>query len=746
MEALAAHGPEASEAEISQEQAWLEGLLQKLGYLEEDDLALVRRAFYYAADAHRSQSRRSGEPYLVHPVATAEILADYHLEATAIAAALLHDILEDTEVTPEQLRQSFGSEITMLVEGVSKLGRISLQALEDSRRPAGKVRDEEAQIWAENLRKMFLAMAEDIRVVLIKLADRLHNLRTLMFLAPPKRREVAQETMEIYAPLASRLGIWEMKWQLEDLSFRHLEPERYKSIARQLASTRASREKFISHAMDILRRDLERAGLRADVSGRPKHIYSIHRKMQRRGVGFDEIYDLLAIRVMVETEADCYSALGVVHSLWHPIPGQFDDYIATPKESMYQSLHTTVVGPEGKPLEIQIRTPEMHRRAEYGVAAHWRYKEGGKRDVRFEERVAWLRQLMDWQKEMTTGGALQFVESLKTDLFSDQVYVFTPKGDIRELPAGATPIDFAYRIHTDIGHRCVGAKVNGKLVSLDTPLRTGDIVEILTTKSPKGPSRDWLNPNLSFVKTAHAQEKIRQWFHRQERSESITRGRELLEKELTRLGLAQYKLEDLAKLFKFDKVDDLFAAVGYGEISPQQIAVRTAAEEESDEGKTVAAPAPSADSIAPAGIRVMGEGNVLTRLANCCHPIPGDEIVGYVTRGRGVTIHRKDCRNVLAETHDERLLTVDWGNGRRTNTYPVTVVIDAWDRDGLLRDIASVVSEDHVNMTSVSAVSHSDHTATITATLQISSIDQLSRMLSKIERIRDVSRVNRVKA
>ncbi|MCL5026178.1 MAG: bifunctional (p)ppGpp synthetase/guanosine-3',5'-bis(diphosphate) 3'-pyrophosphohydrolase [Chloroflexi bacterium] len=730
------------EPEASREQAWLEGLLQRLSYLQEPDRELVRRAFYFAADAHRGQIRRSGEPYMIHPVATAQILADYHLEGAAIAAALLHDVLEDTSVRPEQLRVAFGNEIAVLVEGVTKLGRISLQVLEDSRRPNVKPREEDAQVWAENVRKMFLAMAEDIRVVLIKLADRLHNLRTLTYLAPSKRRQVAQETMEIYAPLASRLGIWDMKWQLEDLSFRHMDAERYKSIARQLAGTRASRERLVTQGMEILARELSRAGIKAEVSGRPKHIYSIHRKMERRGVGFDEIYDLLAVRVIVDTESDCYSALGIVHSLWHPIPGQFDDYIATPKESSYQSLHTTVVGPEGRPLEIQIRTLEMHRLAEYGVAAHWRYKEGGKRDVQFEEKIAWLRQLVDWQEDIS-GGAQRFVESLKSDFFRDQVYVFTPRGDIRELPAGATPIDFAYRIHTDVGHRCTGAKVNGRLVALDTPLKTGDIVEILTTKTPKGPSRDWLNASLGFVKTAHAQEKIRQWFRRQERGESIARGRELLERELSRLGLTGQKLEDLARLFKFDKVDDFFAAIGYGEISPQQIAVRTAEEEPE---RVTTAPAPSPGSGLATGIRVMGESNVLTRLAECCHPIPGDDIIGYVTRGRGITVHRKDCPNIITDVEKARLIRVEWGDGRGSPTYPVNVQIEAWDRDGLLRDIANIVAEDHVNMTSVSAISHPDHTATITATLQISSIDQLSRMLSKIERIRDISRVSRVRA
>jgi GTP diphosphokinase / guanosine-3',5'-bis(diphosphate) 3'-diphosphatase len=740
MEALAAADIEQAD---SQGRVWLDELLAKTTYLSEPDRELVKRAFLFALEAHRLQKRASGEQYMVHPLETAFVLTEFRLEAAAIAAALLHDVVEDTPIKRENIHALFGEEITGLVDGVTKLTRISWQSLEGRGRVAPKPKEEDAQIWAETLRKMFLAMAEDVRVVLIKLADRLHNLRTLNYLEPEKRIRIAKETMEIYAPLASRLGIWEIKWQLEDLSFRHLEPQRYRTIARQLAINRASRERLINQAILILKEELERAGLRVDISGRPKHIYSIHRKMLRRDVTINEIYDLMAIRVIVDTEADCYSALGMVHSLWHPIPGQFDDYIATPKESFYQSLHTTVVGPEGSPVEIQIRTWEMHRLAEYGVAAHWRYKEGGKKDVRFEEKIAWLRELMNWQEELA-GGAQEFVESLKTDFFKDQVYVFTPKGDIRELPSGGTPLDFAYRIHTDVGHRCIGAKVNGKLVSLDTSLKTGDIVEILTTKTPKPPSRDWLNPNLGFVRTAHALDKIRQWFHRQERGEAIIRGKEVLDRELTRLGLSQSKVEDLARLFKFDKVEDLLAAIGYGEISPQQIAIRKAAEEEPERAPVLPSTPPE---IGPtAGIRVMGETGLLTRLAQCCNPIPGDDIVGYVTRGRGITVHRRDCPNVLSEPEKERLVQAEWGDGRQAETYPVNVQIMAWDRYGLLRDIAAVVAEDHVNITAVSSVSHPDHKATITATLQISSIDQLSRMLTKIERIRDVAKAGRVKS
>ncbi|MGQ9676726.1 MAG: RelA/SpoT family protein [Chloroflexota bacterium] len=712
------------------------------GYLSESDLSIVRKAYEFAERAHGSQTRKSGDPYVTHPLATALMLADLRLDRAAIVAALLHDAPEDTAVTIEQVREVFGNEVADLVDGVTKLSRINWNVIEDSKKATTKPSEDEVSAWAESLRKMFLAMAEDVRVVLIKLADRLHNMRTLSYLPPTKRRQVAQETMEIYAPLASRLGIWQFKWQLEDLAFRHLEPAKYKEIAGMLASRRASRERYIAGVMGILKEELDRAGIKAEISGRPKHIYSIYRKMQQRGVRFAQIYDLLAVRVLVNEIPDCYSALGIVHSLWHPLPGQFDDYIAMPKESLYQSLHTTVLGPGGRPLEIQIRTHEMHRLAEFGVAAHWRYKEGSKRDVKFEEKVAWLRQLMDWQKEVA-GGAQEFVESLKTDVFQDQVYVFTPKGEIKELPNGATPVDFAYRIHTDVGHRCIGAKVNGRLVALDSKLRTGDIVEILTTKGPKGPSRDWLNPSLNYVKTAHARDKIRQWFKRQLREENIARGRDLLEKELKRFNLGQEKLEEIAGQFNYDKLDDFLAAIGYGEINPHHVALKLAGPPPEPESLRELPPVEAVARTAPTtGIIVMGVGDLLTRLARCCSPVPGDEIVGYITRGKGVTIHRKDCPNIKAEDETERLISVEWGRGD-SGVYPVSIRIEAWDRDGLLRDIAAVVAEEKINMTAVSATTYADRTATIRATLEVGTIDRLSRILSKLESIRDVLAVSR---
>ncbi|TAK22667.1 MAG: bifunctional (p)ppGpp synthetase/guanosine-3',5'-bis(diphosphate) 3'-pyrophosphohydrolase [Chloroflexota bacterium] len=703
--------------------------------LGDEERARVERAYQFAASAHAGQDRKSGEPYIIHPVAVATILADLRLDADALCAALLHDVAEDTQVGIKAIEQEFGPEIGALVDGVTRLREAEGRLVDPAQSIAA--RDEGA---AEGVRKMFLAMAQDIRVVLIRLADRLHNMRTLDHMPTPKKRRIAQETLDIYAPLASRLGIWQIKWELEDLSFRHLDPETYRDIARRLKERRVQRERDIAQAKALLADLMRQAGIAAEIVGRPKHIYSIWRKMQSRGVEFENIYDLLAVRVIVETNADCYHALGIVHHLWPPITGQFDDYIAMPKDSMYQSLHTTVIGPSGRPLEIQIRTHEMHRLAEYGIAAHWRYKEGGRRDEKYENKIAWVRQLLDWQSDVV-GGAQEFVESLKTDVFRDQVYVFTPKGEIRELPAGATPLDFAYRIHTDIGHRCVGAKVNGRIVPLDYTLKNGEILEILTSKNPKGPSRDWLNSNLNFIHTAHARDKIRQWFHRQQRDENLARGREVLDKELARLGLSKTRHEELATLFKFERVDDFLVAIGCGEISPQSVALKLLDDHtESATESTVAQPTPRS-TIAPVGLEVGGVGNLLTRVARCCNPVPGEPIIGYTTRGTGITVHRADCPNIAAEDERERLVAVDWGRGKMT--YPVKIRLEAWDRDGLLRDVATVVAEDKINMTNVVSQSHRDQTCTIRATLEISDIGTLGRIFSKLEGVRGVSTVTR---
>jgi GTP pyrophosphokinase len=704
-------------------------------YLPPKGVNLVKTALEFATECHAGQVRRSGDPVITHPLATAEVIANLQLDAATIAGALLHDVQEDCGISNEQIAKKFGSEVALLVEGVTKLGQISGQAAE--------ARAAEAPSQAENLRKMFLAMARDLRVVIIKLADRLHNMKTLWALDVEHQQRIARETLEIYAPLAARLGIWELKWQLEDLAFRYLHPDRYKLVADMLDSKRGVRERYVAEVTDIIREELRKHGINADVYGRAKHIYSIYQKMEKyaaEGKSVDEIYDLLAVRILVETVTDCYTALGVIHGLWRPIPGSFDDYIANPKESMYQSLHTTVMALNAQPLEVQIRTYEMHRMAEYGVAAHWRYKEGSKRDPRYEERLAWLRQLLEWHREISQ--AEELVEAVKTDIFQDQVFVFTPKGEIKDLPTGSTPLDFAYRIHTDLGHLCIGAKVNGRLVPLNYQLKNGEVVEILTSKSSKGPSRDWLNPNLGFVRTSHAREKVRQWFKRQERAENIARGREMVEKEAARLGASLAEVQDdLLKLFKLEEPDDFYLRVGYGEISTQQVATKLASilqEENQAAVPTIELPSRSTYTTS---IKVLGTGDLLTRLARCCNPVPGDRIIGYVTRGEGVSVHRADCKNILSEDEKERLVDVEWG--QRGQLYPVAVHINAWDRVGLLRDISTVVAEERVNMVGVHTQEGDDGRISIFVTLETTGIEQLTRLLSKLEGIRGVLSVSR---
>ena len=717
------------EAEPGQE------LLAKVAeYLPAKGLSLVREALEFASECHQGQLRKSGDPVITHPLHAAATIASLQLDAEAIAAALLHDVQEDCAVTNETIQKRFGPRVAMLVEGVTKLGQLGSQAAE--------VRQRDDSIQAENLRKMFLAMAQDLRVVIIKLADRLHNMLTLWALKPEDQQRIARETMEIYAPLAARLGIWELKWQLEDLAFRHLQPEQYKFIADLLDAKREVRETYVSQVTEVLREELAKHDLKADVYGRAKHIYSIHQKMEKyagEGKSVDEIYDLLAVRILVDTVADCYNALGIVHGLWRPLPGAFDDYIANPKESMYQALHSTVMTPNAHPLEVQIRTYEMHRTAEYGIAAHWRYKEGSKRDLRYEERLAWLRQLLEWHREISQ--AEELVEAVKTDIFQDQVFVFTPKGEIKDMPTGSTPLDFAYRVHTDLGHYCVGGKVNGRLVSLNYQLRNGDAVEILTSRKSKGPSRDWLNPNLGYIRTSHARSKVRQWFKRQEREENIARGKEMLEKELHRLGTTLPEVEDeLPKLFRYDGIEDFFLKVGYGDISTQQIASKLASVLQEEEDVIQLAQAPARATYTTT-IRVLGTGDLLTRLARCCNPVPGEGIIGFVTRGEGVTIHRVDCPNILHEDEKERLVDVEWG--RRGHLYPVAAHIEAWDRVGLLRDVSTVVAEERVNMVGVHTQEHDDGTITISVTLETTGIEQLTRLLSKLESVRGVLSVGR---
>jgi GTP pyrophosphokinase len=703
-------------------------------YLPEKGQELVREALEFAAEKHAGQVRKTGDPVLTHPVHAAETIAGLQLDASTIAGALLHDVQEDCDVSNDEIKRRFGDEVALMVEGVTKLGEISTKA--------EKARLGEQHVQAENLRKMFLAMAQDLRVVIIKLADRLHNMRTLWGLKPEDQKRIARETMEIYAPLAARLGIWELKWQLEDLSFRYLQPNEYKSVAELLDSKRDARERYVAQITELLHEELDKTGIKAEIQGRAKHIYSIHKKMEKyagEGKSVDEIYDLLAVRILVDTVADCYGVLGLVHGLWRPIPGSFDDYIGNPKESMYQALHTTVLAVNAQPLEVQIRTYDMHQSAEYGIAAHWRYKEGARRDLRYEEQLAWLRQLMDWQRELSQ--AEELVEAVKTDIFQDQVFVFTPKGEIKDLPTGSTPLDFAYRIHTDLGHRCIGAKVGGKLVSLNYQLKNGEVVDILTSKSSKGPSRDWMNANLGFLRTTHAREKVRQWFKRQERAENIARGKEMVEKELARLGTSFSEMEsDLLKLFKFEDRDDFFLRVGYGEISGQHIANRIASLIQEEEDVRPEIEAPTGPTLSTS-IRVLGTGDLLTRLARCCNPVPGDEIIGFVTRGEGVSVHRQDCKNMANEDERERLVDVEWG--RVGQMYPVAVHIEAWDRVGLLRDITAMVAEEKVNMVGVHTQEQDGDQITIFVTLETMGLQQLSRLLSRLEAIRGVVSVSR---
>lgn len=705
-------------------------------YNPELDTTRIERAYELARAAHEGQKRATGEPYLVHVVSTAKILADLYMDEATIIAGLLHDVPEDTEVTEEEIRDQFGDEVATLVDGVTKLSQLRLGA---------------EQVEAESLRKMFLAMAEDIRVVLIKLADRLHNMRTLYALPPEKQKKIARETLEIFAPLANRLGIYNMRRELEDLSLKYLDPVKYAEIEQLLADDRDDRHSFIGQAITILKDKFAQENIQAEITGRPKHIFSIYKKMLNKQRDFEHIYDIRAIRVIVENKNDCYLVLGIVHSIWTPIPQEFDDYVAKPKDNMYRSLHTAVIGPGGKALEVQIRTREMHQLAEYGVAAHWRYKEpGGKRDPKLEEKINWLHQLQQWRDEVS--GAREFVDALKSDIFKDQVYAFTPKGKIVELPAGATPIDFAYHVHTEVGNRCRGAKVNGKIVPLEYQLKTGDRVEILTAKRG-GPSRDWLNPSLGLVHSVRAREKIRQWFKKQERDVARAEGRVELEKELRRLGFAQRNLDEIARIFNFKTAEELYEAIGHEDISIQSVGVKLL---EAEQAKAVPVsdlpPPPTRTEAKPrtrapqdVGLEIGGVGNLLTRFSQCCNPLPGDDIVGFITRGRGISIHRRDCKNVLDnEGHDGRWISLTWSGLKEENVYPVQIQVRAFDRAGLMHDISGIVADEGVNMTSVSSTSMRDHTALISATLEIASANQLTRILNKIDRLPNVIEARRL--
>jgi guanosine-3',5'-bis(diphosphate) 3'-pyrophosphohydrolase len=704
-------------------------LIEQAGtYLADDKVALVKAAYEFAAKAHHGQVRKTGEPYLEHPLNTAMTLAEFHLDAETLAAALLHDVPEDCGVPLAEIEANFGPQVGKLVDGVTKLNKLTSRA---------RTRETTSKAQAENLRKMLLATAEDLRVVLIKLADRLHNMRTLGALPPEKRRSIAQETLEIYAPLAHRLGVRETKWQLEDLAFRYLKPRLYHRIAHLVAGKRAEREGFVDEVSQILCQELDKVDIKAKVYGRPKHIYSIYQKMAKydaQGKNFGDIHDLFALRVLVDSVSDCYKALGVIHNLWRPIPEEFDDFIANPKDNGYQALHTTVMCQGTRPLEIQIRTHDMHRVNEYGVAAHWLYKEG-KAGGKFSDEVAWLRQIGDWREELDSE---EFLESVKTDVLVDRVFVYTPKGEIKELPRGATPLDFAFRIHTDLGYRCIGAKVNGKLEPLNYTLKNGDVVEIMASKVDKGPSLDWLNTELGYLKTSHARSKVRQWFNKQERSQCIEYGKQIWDKELRRSGIGLPGVDEVARLLDYDSADDLYAALGSGSINSAQIMLQFSGDLESTEGGVELMPP---RKVSPVSINVLGVGDLLTRLANCCHPLPGDKIIGYITQGRGITVHRRDCPNIIHEMEKERLVKVEWGDVAQV--YPVMIQVDAWDRVGLIRDISAIIAEEGVNLGEVSMGNHNDGSVSLYFTLEVKSAAQLSKIMSRVNSVWNVVSVTR---
>jgi len=713
----------------------LESLFKALPQsLSPSDRALLERAYNLAVKAHRGQKRASGEPYVNHCLAVATILAELGAPIPVVAAGLLHDTVEDTSVTLKDLADEFGPEVAGLVDGVTKLTQLPRV----TRRERKDERTSRVELAKETLRKTFLAMGDDVRVVMIKLADRLHNMRTLSHLPSEKHTRIAQETLEIFAPLANRLGIWQMKGELEDLSFRYVYPDRYKAIAQSVAERRVDREKALQAICERLHQELTEASIRAEVTGRPKHLYSIYRKMERKGVPFEMVYDVRGVRVLVESEPDCYLALGVIHNHWKPIPGTFDDYVATPKDNFYQSLHTAVVYDDGKTLEVQIRTPEMQENAEYGIAAHWRYKEGRKRDDAYQQRILWLRRLMDWRQD--ADGDTDFIDAMKSDVFDDRVYAFTPKGDIIDLPAGSTPIDFAYHIHSDIGHRCRGAKVNGKLVTLDYRMQTGDSVEILTAKRG-GPSRDWLNASLEMVKTQRARGKIRQWFKRQDREQNIANGRALLDRELHRLGIEDLPHEQIATDLNYAQTDDLLAAIGCGDVHLGKIIARVVEKQEPELIQAIPT-VPAQPAATGHEVSVLGVSGLLTARARCCSPAPGDPIVGYVTRGRGVTIHRRDCPNVLRVADKERLIQVNWGQERRT--YPVSVRIRAYDREGLMRDVSSLVANEGINMPSINATTKNS-LAVLNLELGVTDISQLSRVLNRLEALPNVLEACRIR-
>ena len=711
------------------------------------DANIIKKAYDLACDAHKNQKRESGEPYVTHPIDVAVILAEMGMDTSTIAAGLLHDVIEDTEYTYDDIKSMFNEEIANLVQGVTKLGKIEYKTKEEQQ--------------ADNVRKMLLAMAKDIRVIIIKLADRLHNLRTLKYMPKEKQKQKAKETLDIYAPLAHRLGISKIKWELEDLSFRYLHEEEYYDLVKEIAEKRVERETYISEIKEDLHKKLEESEIDSDIDGRPKHFYSIYKKMVNKNKSIEQIFDLTAIRILVNTVKDCYGVLGIVHTIYKPIPGRFKDYIAMPKANMYQSLHTTVIGPQGKTFEIQIRTFEMHKTAEYGIAAHWKYKEGDVQDDKdnsFENKLAWIRDMLEWQKE--TSDAEEFIEGFKIDLFTDEVFVFTPKGVVINLPSGATPIDFAYRIHTDIGNRCVGAKVNGKIVPLDHKLKTGEIVEVLTSKNAKGPNIDWLN----MAKSNQAKSKIRQWFKKIKKEENIDKGKEAFEKELKKQGVIYSEIakgdgyDKAIKRYNIHNMEDLYAAIGIGQISASAFISKlkedNMIEKQTSEtlnkaiddhiSKSDKANSKSA-STNSYGITVKGVSNIMVRFARCCNPVPGDEIQGYITKGRGVSVHRSDCSNLkgLIDYDSGKVVDVSWGLSKGA-AYVAEIQVKTEDRMGILSDIMVIITDSKLPLNALNAKSSKGNVAVINIRVKIDSIEQLKELMRKIRRLRGVMDVYRL--
>ena len=697
----------------------------------------LQRAYQVALEAHRGQKRLTGEDFIEHPVSVAAIVADLGMDGTTVQAALLHDVVEDTEVTVEDIQRDFGPEVAAIVDGLTKLDKIKFRSRE--------------QEQAENVRKMIIAMARDIRVLLIKLADRLHNMRTLSVFSRQKQQEKATETLEIYSPLAHRLGVHRIKWELEDLAFQALYPRRFEEIQSLVEKKEGERQAYVEAVCDQIAAKIREMKVKAEVEGRPKHLYSVYEKMVLRGKEFNEIYDLVGIRILVDSVRDCYAALGALHALWKPVPGRFKDYVAMPKFNMYQSLHTTVIGLEGRPLEVQIRTQQMHRTAEYGIAAHWRYKDRGSAKKAADEQaeIAWLAQMLEWQKDMAD--PKEFMDGLKVDLYAGRVFVFTPKGDVMDLPAGSTPIDFAYAIHTDVGHRCMGARVAGRLVPLDYELQTGETVEVLTSKAADaGPKQDW----LALVKSPRARNKIRQWFSRERREDALEMGRDLLQRTLRRHSLPAVRLtsdafmSQVAADLKYPSLEALYVAVGEGHVSPQSIVsrlTRLVSEEADEEAEEIPAARPVRLARPPTqAVVVQGRSDVWVKLARCCTPVPGDQIMGFITRGQGVSVHRTDCPNVKELVKEpDRLIEVSWTPGRQTS-FAVSIQVEALDRRKLLQDVATVLGDQHVNIIAASSNTGRDRVATLRFTFELADIAHLSSILSAVKRVDGVFDANRV--